>query len=250
MEVGLTQFLTALGSGGLATLLTIATKFYLDLRKTKQEEGSQKSTSTAAEWTKTSEEWSKLVDRLSVQISAMQTQTTTLIKENSRWQVENEYLRGELRVRDNIIKQLRGGMPGSADEALIVSDENDLITQINNAAALLFHYSEEDLIGKPAVILIPERLRAQHTAGMRRAIESKAPIDSTRVLKVYGLTREGEEIPIDLQLTSWTSGNRWFCGAAIRRRVERLMPPAGIAPEVMPKLEPMKAKTDEEARQA
>jgi PAS domain S-box-containing protein len=236
MEVSLTHFLTALGSGGVATVITIATKFYLDLRKARQEEGSQKSTTTVAEWTKTSEEWSKLVDRLSQQIAAMQSQIATLIKENSRWQVENEYLRGELRVRDGVIKQLRMGGPNIQSDAIVVTCDRGYITQVNSAAALLFHYAEDDLIGKPANILIPDRLRAQSDADLQAIVKSGKPPDPTKVIQTYGLTREADEFPIDVQVTSWQSGGRWYYGAAIRRRTDRLIPPAGIAPEVMPEI--------------
>jgi PAS domain S-box-containing protein len=248
MEVSLTHFLTALGSGGVATVLTIATKFYLDLRKAKQDEGSQKSTTTVAEWTKTSEEWSKLVDRLSRQMTEMQSQIAVLVRENSRWQVENEYLRGELRVRDGIIKQMRAGMPSTQSDAIIVTCDRGFITQVNSAAALLFHYTEEELIGKPANVLIPERLRAQNDADLQAIVQSGIPPDPTKVIQTIGLTREGDEFPIDAQVTTWKSGPRTYYGAAIRRRTDRLTPPAAIAPEVMPAIEEIKGLTDAKAR--
>jgi PAS domain S-box-containing protein len=244
MEVGLTHFFTALGSGGTATLLTIATQFYLNLRKARQEEGATQSTIVTSEWSKTSEEWSKLVNRLSDQTSVLQSQIATLIKENNRWQVENEFLRGELRVREHVIKQLRSGMPATASEGIIVVDEHFNIVRVNSAAALLFHYAEEDIIDQPSIVLVPVRYRTQHLAGLQRVKDTGKMPDSTRVLQVYGLTREGDEIPVDIQLTSWQSGGHWFYGAAIRRRTERMQPPAAIAPEVTPKLVEMKAMAE------
>jgi PAS domain S-box-containing protein len=228
MEVSLSNFLTAIGSGGLATLLTMAAKFYLDLRKTKQSEEAAKSTSAAAEWTKTSEEWSKLVDRLSTQVANTQDRMTTLINENNRWQVENEYLRGEIRVRDSTIIQLRGGMPVATIDGLIVVDESGNIIQVNATVTLLLHYSENDLIGKPVTDLIPQRYLAAHNAGWQFAKDAGKIPDGRKVLKVHALTKGGDEIPVELQLTSWQTGGHSYYGAAIRRRNENPPRPAGL----------------------
>jgi PAS domain S-box-containing protein len=224
MEVSLSNFLTALGSGGLATLLTIGTKFYLDLRKSKQDEQAIKSTSTAAEWAKTSEEWSKLVDRLSIQVGSMQDRMATLIKENNQWQVENEYLRGEIRLRDSTIVQLRGGMPISTPDGLIVADESGNIIQVNSTVTLLLHYTENELLGKPVAELIPQRYQAAHNAGWQRVRDTGQAPDGRRIIKGHALTKGGEEVPVELQLTSWQTGGHSYYGAAMRRRSESPQP--------------------------
>ena len=147
---------------------------------------------------------------------------------NLRCVVENSNLRGELRLLQVALSQLRGGLnPLGATESwvdvVIVADEAGRIVLANPAVTLLFHWSDKELIGRPITQLMPERLRPAHEAAFRQAVASDQPPNPSKVLPLWGLTREGAEIPIEVQLSGWKNpAGRWQFGAAIRRRFEGL----------------------------
>ena len=56
----------------------------------------------------------------------------------------------------------------SANDAIISSDRNGHIVFWNAAAQKMFGYTEEQAMGKPLTILMPERYRDTHQQGMER----------------------------------------------------------------------------------
>ena len=52
----------------------------------------------------------------------------------------------------------------SSPVAMVISDEQGLITQLNREAERLFGYASNELLGRPVEILIPERFRDGHHA--------------------------------------------------------------------------------------
>ena len=56
----------------------------------------------------------------------------------------------------------------SCDDAIISKDLNGVITSWNRAATEMFGYSEEEMIGKPVLVLFPEELRHQEDDILRK----------------------------------------------------------------------------------
>lgn len=164
---------------------------------------------------------------------------------NLRCLVENSSLRGELRLLQVSINQLRGGLnPLGATESwvdvVIVADESGRIVLANPAVSLLFHWTDKELIGRPLTQLIPERFRPAHEAAFREALASDRPPNPAEVRALWGLSREGAEIPIEVQLSGWkTPAGRWQFGAAIRRRFEGIDDLSPPAPPAVPSQSPV-----------
>ena len=59
-----------------------------------------------------------------------------------------------------------------AADALVFADVDGTIRMWNTAATALFGFSAEEAIGQSLNLIVPERLRAAHWAGFRRAMES------------------------------------------------------------------------------
>lgn len=94
------------------------------------------------------------------------------------------------------------------NDAIISSDERGCILSWNPAAEKLFGYPEEEAIGRPISIIIPEQFREQHEEGIRRAARGgpRRVIGSTAEL--LGLHRDGGIFPIELSLSTWRSEGR------------------------------------------
>ncbi|CAN7629705.1 putative bifunctional diguanylate cyclase/phosphodiesterase [Neorhizobium sp. LjRoot104] len=113
--------------------------------------------------------------------------------------------------------------------SLISIDNRGNIEFINPAACLLFGYTQAEMIGQPITIIIPERMRGAHTAGLQKAAEGNAPHLGGRPVEVFALKKNGAEFPIEITLSTW-QGPRGFCAGAVitdiserRKREGRLL---------------------------
>ena len=97
----------------------------------------------------------------------------------------------------------------TAQDAVISADSEGLILQWNGAASLIFGYTPDEIIGQPILTIIPERFRNAHTAGFQRIIEDPKAEPVRGAIELSGLHKSGQEIPIELSLSTWhESGER------------------------------------------
>ena len=73
----------------------------------------------------------------------------------------------------------------------------------NPAASRIFGYTKEEVIGQPLEILMPERMRDMHRAGLARfARTDHGPyVDSHTPVELPAMTKDGTEIAIELTLS-------------------------------------------------
>ncbi len=99
----------------------------------------------------------------------------------------------------------------SAD-AIVTLDDKDRISTWNRGAAQIFGYSEEEILGRNAAMLIPEGIDAeQELKQLRNAIEK------AEVLRAYDalrLTRDGKEIHVEVSTTVLRDGKGRYAGRA------------------------------------
>lgn len=105
---------------------------------------------------------------------------------------------------------------GSKNDAIITSDVSKNILSWNAGAQNLFGYSEAEVLGKPISIIIPERMRAAHDAGMTGMINGAAPRVIGSTLEVYGLHKDGCEFPVELTLGHFEANGEMFFSGIIR----------------------------------
>ena len=118
------------------------------------------------------------------------------------------------RQHHQAIKQLL--MDGSLSARVII-DGDGLVVDVNKATEELFGYQQKDIIGQPmAEFLIPERLRQAHFHGLARFLETgEEKIVGSRV-EIQGLHRSGEEIPVELAVSSVNLTGEVYFGAEMR----------------------------------
>lgn len=94
-----------------------------------------------------------------------------------------------------------------------ISSKGD-IEFVNPSACALFGYTQSEMIGQPIMIIIPERMRGAHMAGLQRVAGGQAPHLGGRPVEVYALKKDGTEFPIEITLSVW-SGKQGFCAGAV-----------------------------------
>jgi len=89
----------------------------------------------------------------------------------------------------------------AAPTAVLLVTSSGRIALLNSQAETLFGYARGELLGRPLEVLVPERFRASHV-GLRdmfmRAPQSR-PMGAGRDL--FGLRRDGSEVPIEIGLS-------------------------------------------------
>ncbi len=98
-------------------------------------------------------------------------------------------------------------------DMVVIMDQNGLILAVNPAVERILGHPNEALIGQPLTRIMPERFRAQHTAGLRRYLDTgNRHLDWTSI-QLPALDREGCEIPVDISFGEFEEdGRRYFTG--------------------------------------
>jgi PAS domain S-box-containing protein len=85
----------------------------------------------------------------------------------------------------------------------------------------MFGYEEAEVIGKPMTIIIPERYRSAHSMGVERFIATGVPRMIGSMKELHALRKDGSEVPIELSLSTWKTGEERFFSGIIRDITER-----------------------------
>ena len=115
----------------------------------------------------------------------------------------------ELMTREAHLRSILDTVP----EAMIVIDEGGAVTSFSAAAAQLFGYDPEEVIGRNVKMLMPAPYREEHDGYIGRYLETGEAriIGYGRVVK--GLTKGGDIFPMELAVgEAQASGQRIFTG--------------------------------------
>jgi PAS domain S-box-containing protein len=113
-------------------------------------------------------------------------------------------------------------------DGIVTATGDSRIVGWNRAAARLFGWSEEEVLGRSLTDLMPERHREAHLAGIARLRETgEARLIGGGAVELEGLRRDGTEFPLELTLGAWRSadGDDVYTGVvrdvSDRRELER-----------------------------
>jgi len=101
-------------------------------------------------------------------------------------------------------------------DAIVTSDSAGTIVGWNHAAETLFGYNAAEAMGRDMTLLMPERFRRDHLAGMQRLRAGQPPRAAGKLREVVGLHRDGREFPLELSLARWAGVDDWFVTGVIR----------------------------------
>jgi PAS domain S-box-containing protein len=109
----------------------------------------------------------------------------------------------------------------SAIDAIISADHTGRIMGWNRAASRILGHTEEEAVGKQLELIIPEKFQAAHRHGMAHfTATGKGKILGTTV-ELSARNRSGDEVPIELSLSTWTVGDERYYTGIIRDIGER-----------------------------
>ena len=109
----------------------------------------------------------------------------------------------------------------TATDAIVLADGNGNIIAWNRAAQLIFGYREEEVLGQPLTMMMPERYRDAHRQGLARLqAGGEAHVIGTRV-ELHGIRKDGSEFPLELSIGTWQAAEGAFYSGIIRDITER-----------------------------
>ncbi len=141
----------------------------------------------------------------------------TLVVVNSRdlterKQAEEALLASEMRF---------GSVLRAANDAIVLSDSQGNIISWNKGAETIFGYCDEEVLGKPLTILMPERYRQAHDHSMSQYNATRQSTVSGKTLELHGQRKDGSEFPLELCVSTWEKGVQVFFSGIIRDITER-----------------------------
>ncbi len=108
-------------------------------------------------------------------------------------------------------------------EGIITTGQDLRVRFVNQEFCKIFGYSEDELIGRNITVLMPEKYRAAHLAGVKRYLTENSAKILGRRLELEGLRKDGAVFPLEIRVEQTfprESGERLFT-AAIRDITER-----------------------------
>jgi PAS domain S-box-containing protein len=154
-----------------------------------------------------------------------------LLAERARAMTELEAEAARRRTADEQITELlqrRRAVLDTAQDAFVCIDRDGRITDWNNAATTIFGYTTFEAIGAElAGLVIPERYREAHRAGLQRYLRTGTGPMLNRRVELAALRRNGEEFAMEATITLFpvTGETQFACfirDLTERRRAEDL----------------------------
>lgn len=124
-------------------------------------------------------------------------------------------LRSRLAEQEETLVELRELLDTTPD-ALVVIERDGQIALVNQQAERLFGYSREELVGSSIEQLLPERFRQTHGKHRQHFAANPHVRPMGAGLDLYGLTRDGREIPVEISLSPIQLSDRVLFASAIR----------------------------------
>jgi PAS domain S-box-containing protein len=109
----------------------------------------------------------------------------------------------------------------SAIDAIISADVSGNIRSWNSAATSLFGFTEEEVIGQPIELIIPDRFRKLHREGLQRVSSGGPSRVIGKTVEVAALRKNGSEFPVELSLATWLLDKERYYTGIIRDISER-----------------------------
>ena len=109
----------------------------------------------------------------------------------------------------------------TALDAIILADSNGSIVFWNESAGKIFGYTEQEILGKPLTILMPEQYRGTHQQGLEHIRSTGKSEYIGRINEMSGLRKNGDTFPIELSVAMWRVGNETFFSGIVRDITKR-----------------------------
>jgi PAS domain S-box-containing protein len=93
-------------------------------------------------------------------------------------------------------------------DGIIVMDDRSIILAINPSVERILGYAPDELVGQPLSILIPERFRDSHRAGVERYLGTGKRNIPWSGVELPALAKSGREVPVEIAFGEYVEGGQ------------------------------------------
>jgi PAS domain S-box-containing protein len=104
----------------------------------------------------------------------------------------------------------------------VIADTRGVIVLVNGQTERLFGFGRDELVGHTLEVLVPPRFREKHPGLRASYLESPVPRAMGSRVQLFGLRRDGTEVPIEISLSPLETDDGPLVSATIRDVSERL----------------------------
>lgn len=115
----------------------------------------------------------------------------------------NEGVKPEVSLREN--ETILHGLFEYAPDAIVVVNNEGIITRVNARAETMFGYSKAELQNQSLGLLLPERFRERHVAHRIRYMAEPRMRSMGADLELFARRKDGSEFPVDIMLSPLTT---------------------------------------------
>jgi PAS domain S-box-containing protein len=123
----------------------------------------------------------------------------------------------ELRDREESYRVLTE----TASDGIVTIDAASTILFANTAAASMFGYATQELVGSVLTALIPEHTHDAYRTGFARYLETGQKQIRWEAIRTFGQHRAGYEIPVEISIGEYRRGDQPFFVGVVRDVTER-----------------------------
>ena len=109
----------------------------------------------------------------------------------------------------------------TSPNAVVCIDSDGIIVAWNPAARAMFGYAEQEALGKPFDILIPDSYRSAYWKALERLKAGNEPRSIGLARELGALRRDGSEFSVELSLAEWETHDGKFYTGIMRDITER-----------------------------
>ncbi len=106
-------------------------------------------------------------------------------------------------------------------EAIITIDATSTIVMVNREVHHIWGYRDDELLGQPLVMLMPEQYRDAHLVGLARYVDQGIGHVLGRRIEVEGRKHDGTVFPMELRIQETRTEEQLFFTAAVRDLTEQ-----------------------------
>jgi len=140
----------------------------------------------------------------------------------------NQQLRAEVAERREVAERLLASeerfrlLAASASDAIIAIDERGNVTFWNDAAAAIFEYSADEMLGNPlhGAVVLPEEKPVADAGFASYQSSGQGPLLG-RTIEHVARTKAGALVPVELSLAAIPHGSGWHTVGIVREISER-----------------------------
>ena len=107
----------------------------------------------------------------------------------------------------------------NATDGIVLMDKDGYLFSFNRSAEAMFGWRREEVLGKPATLLMPEKYRATHDHGIAQYIARTRMPGTPQIIE--GLRRDGSSFPMECTISAYSVDGTFVFTGVVRDITER-----------------------------